>query len=136
MVTIKFVFFTDSYIYYRIHNESYTQNDNTGVTLEQFKNWMNYYKQFVEVNPKLQSVYNKYVYDRAVTIYKYTLSQKSRLLYPDIEEFLKRENLLFVPVNFWQKIRTKWYFKPFNRFARSFYNTGYYKQFLRDLPKK
>ena len=125
--------FTDSYIYSRIHGGADTQNNNTGITLEQFKNWLNYYKEFAGTNPNLQKVYNKYVYDRAYMVYKYHLANKEKQNCPDVENFLIRENLLFAPVTLWRKIRTKWYFKPFNRLARSFYNTGYYKQFLRDL---
>ena len=121
---------TNSYVYTRIHGDSDSQNDNTGITLEQFKNWINYYKKFAEANPKLKEVYNKYVYDRACMVYKYHLSSKEKQNCPNIEEFLKKENLLFTPVTFWQKIRTKWFLKPFNRITRSFYNTGYYEQFL------
>ena len=128
--------FTDSYIYTRIHGGSDTQNDNTGISIHNFKNWVNYYKKFAEQNQKLQKVYNKYVYDRAYIIYKYHLANKEKQNCKNIEEFLKQENLLFAPVSFWRKVKTKWYFKPFNRFMRIFYNAGYYKQFLRDLPKK
>ena len=122
--------FTNSYVYTRIHGNSDSQNDNTGITLEQFKNWINYYKKFAETNPKLKEVYNKHVYDRACMVYKYHLSSKEKQTCQNIEEFLKKENLLFTPVDFWQKTRTKWFLKPFNRLTRSFYNTGYYKQFL------
>ncbi len=128
--------FTDSYVYYRIHGTSDTRDNNTGISLNQLKNWVNYYKKFAEQNQNLQKVYNKYIYDRACIIYKYHLTNKEKQNCKNIEEFLKRENLLFAPVSFWRKIRAKWYFKPFNRFMRIFYNVGYYKQFLRDLPKK
>lgn len=125
--------FADSYIYSRIHGGADTQNDSTGISLKQFKIWVNYYKKFAETNPKLQKVYNKFVYDRAYMVYKYHLANKEKRTCPNVLDFLKRENLLFTPVSFWRKIRTKWYFKPFNRLARSFYKVGYYKQFLRDL---
>ena len=128
--------FTDSYVFTRIHGASDTRNDNTAISLEQFKNWINYFKNSAETNLGLREVYNKYVYDRAHITYKYHLSNKYKQKCQSIEEFLKQENLLFAPVSCWRKIRTKWYFKPFNRFVRIFCNIGYYKQFLRDLPNK
>ena len=129
----KVCIFTDSYVYTRIHGASDTQNDNTGITLQNLKNWLNYFKQFAQSNPKLQALYNQYVYYKAYITYKYHVSNEEKPNCPSIEDFLERENLLFAPVSFWCKIRTKKYFKPFNRIVRSFYNTGYYKQFLRDL---
>ena len=132
----KACIFVDSYVYYRVHSNSDTHDENTGVSLEQFKNWISYYKEFANKNSNLRKIYSDHIYDRACIIYKYHLANKYKQNCPNIEEFLKKENLLFAPISFWRKIRTKWYFKPFNRLVRSLYNFGYYKQFLRDLPKK
>lgn len=132
----KICIFNDAYIYYSVHDSSYTQDDTTAISLKQFINWLNYYKRFAGTDPKLQKIYNTYVHIRA-SVAKINLSKKMQDVCSNMNEFLKSNDLLFKPESLRWKLKTKWYFKQFERLERKFYNyNNYYNKFLRDFPKE
>lgn len=128
-------FCDDNCFFYRIHANQDTVCDSTGVTLEQFINWLNLFHQYSLEKTDLYKIYFRRSVSNILNNWRIFISSKEKVKRTEKEllQYLKDKKLLTECMLFSYSLTKRKITKVFNLPFKLYYKRNYYKTMLRQL---
>lgn len=136
MHTGKAISFCDkNCFFYRIHANQDTVCDATGVTLEQFVNWLNLFHQYSLEKTDLYKIYFRKSVSNILNNWRIFVSSKEKVKRTEKEllQYLKDKKLLTECMLFSYNMAKRKLTKVFNLPFKLYYTRNYYKKMLKRL---
>lgn len=136
MHTGKAISFCDkNCFFYRVHANQDTICDATGVTLEQFVNWLNLFHQYALAKTPLYKIYFRRSVSNILNTWRVFVSSREKVKRTESEllQYLKHEKLLTDPMLFYHKMEARSLTKICALPLKLYCKRNYYKTMLKHL---